>query len=105
MIFSDTRADGGQINQIVNYSHAFVKNAIKRGDIVLVSKVKKKDFGVVDNSKWYNCAHHDAGYPDQECTCDESEEEDILHDRPHKEVGRARAARVVRAEKKVKENK
>ena len=32
------------------------------------------DFGVVElNSKWYNCAHHDAGYPDQECTCDESE--------------------------------
>jgi len=27
-----------------------------------------------DNSKWYNCAHHDAGYPDQECTCEESEE-------------------------------
>ena len=74
MIFSDTRADGGQINQIVNYSHAFVKNAIKRGDIVLISKVKKKNFGVVDNSKWYNCAHHDAGYPDQECTCDESEQ-------------------------------
>ena len=24
-----------------------------------------------DNSKWYNCAHHDAGYPDQECTCEE----------------------------------
>ena len=26
-----------------------------------------------DTSKWYNCAHCDAGYPDQECTC-ESEE-------------------------------
>ena len=25
-----------------------------------------------DNSKWYNCAHHDAGYPDQECTCEEN---------------------------------
>jgi len=32
------------------------------------------DFGVVDNSKWYNCAYHDAGYPDQECTCEENEE-------------------------------
>ena len=21
------------------------------------------------NTKWYNCAHCDAGYPDQECTC------------------------------------
>ena len=27
-----------------------------------------------DTSKWYNCAHCDAGYPDQECTCEESEE-------------------------------
>ena len=27
-----------------------------------------------DNSKWYNCAHHDAGYPDQECTCEEHNE-------------------------------
>ena len=32
------------------------------------------------------------------------QELDILHDRPHKEVGRARAARVVRAEKKAVEN-
>jgi hypothetical protein len=23
-----------------------------------------------DRSKWYNCAHCDAGYPDQECICD-----------------------------------
>jgi len=23
---------------------------------------------------WYNCAHCDAGYPDQECTCKENEE-------------------------------
>jgi len=27
-----------------------------------------------DTSKWYNCAHCDAGYPDQECTCKENEE-------------------------------
>tara|TARA_R100000005_G_scaffold65103_1_gene33927 strand:+ start:87 stop:332 length:246 start_codon:yes stop_codon:yes gene_type:complete len=27
-----------------------------------------------DTSKWYNCAHCDAGYPDQECTCRENEE-------------------------------
>ena len=27
-----------------------------------------------DASKWYNCAHCDAGYPDQECTCKENEE-------------------------------
>jgi hypothetical protein len=27
-----------------------------------------------DTSKWYNCAHCDAGYPDQECTCNENEE-------------------------------
>jgi len=27
-----------------------------------------------DTSKWYDCAHCDAGYPDQECTCEESEE-------------------------------
>ena len=26
-----------------------------------------------DTSKWYNCAHCDAGYPDQECTCEEQE--------------------------------
>jgi hypothetical protein len=32
------------------------------------------DFEVIDNTKWYNCAHHDAGYPDQECTCEENEE-------------------------------
>jgi len=69
IIFSDTRVDSGQINQIVNYSHAFVKNAVKRGDIVLISRINKKD-----NSKWYNCAHHDAGYPDQECTCEENDE-------------------------------
>ncbi len=28
-----------------------------------------------DNSKWYNCAHCDAGYPDQECTCDRHKKE------------------------------
>jgi len=27
-----------------------------------------KAAGVID-SKWYTCAHCDAGYPDQECTC------------------------------------
>ena len=27
-----------------------------------------------DTSKWYNCAHCDAGYTDQECTCKENEE-------------------------------
>ena len=32
------------------------------------------DLEVIDNTKWYNCAHHDAGYPDQECTCEENEE-------------------------------
>ena len=30
-----------------------------------------KSWSVV-NSNWYNCAHCDAGYPDQECTCKES---------------------------------
>ena len=27
----------------------------------------------IDGGKWYNCAHCDAGYPDQECTCEEEE--------------------------------
>lgn len=29
--------------------------------------------GTKDTSKWYNCAHCDAGYPDQECTCKSEE--------------------------------
>lgn len=31
-------------------------------------------FQARDASKWYSCAHCDAGYPDQECTCKENEE-------------------------------
>ena len=27
------------------------------------------------NTKWYNCAHCDAGYPDQECTCGKAKNE------------------------------
>ena len=27
-----------------------------------------------NTSKWYNCPHCDAGYPDQECICEEIEE-------------------------------
>ena len=27
-----------------------------------------------DTTKWYNCPRCDAGYPDQECVCEESEE-------------------------------
>ncbi len=34
---------------------------------------KAKSWSIV-SSKWYNCAHCDAGYPDQECTCKENEE-------------------------------
>lgn len=26
------------------------------------------------NTTWYKCAHHDAGYSDQECTCDKPQE-------------------------------
>ena len=32
-----------------------------------------KSWSIV-NSDWYNCAHCDAGYQDQECTCKENEE-------------------------------
>ena len=28
-----------------------------------------------NNTKWYNCAHCDAGYPDQECTCGRTKNE------------------------------
>ena len=31
------------------------------------------DGEINDGGKWYNCVHHDAGYPDQECTCGEDE--------------------------------
>ena len=27
-----------------------------------------------DATRWYNCPRCDAGYPDQECVCEESEE-------------------------------
>ena len=27
-----------------------------------------------DTTKWYNCPRCDAGYPDQECVCEENEE-------------------------------
>ena len=36
-----------------------------------VRAMEEEDAG---NTKWYNCAHCDAGYPDQECTCEENEE-------------------------------
>ena len=46
-----------------------------RGDMFRLEEELFEALGAKDTSKWYNCAHHDAGYPDQECTCDESEEE------------------------------
>ena len=30
---------------------------------------------IAGNTKWYNCAHCDAGYPDQECTCGRTKNE------------------------------
>ena len=47
------------------------------GDPDTFSFVLNRIFGAFqgrDASKWYDCAHCDAGYPDQECTCKENEE-------------------------------
>ena len=33
--------------------------------------VEEQDLFGEKNTKWYNCAHCDAGYQDQECTCDD----------------------------------
>ena len=46
-----------------------------RGDMFRLEEELFEALGTKDTSKWYNCAHHDAGCPDQECTCGESEEE------------------------------
>ena len=40
-------------------------------DYAICGKCRDKE-NEEDTSKWYNCAHCDAGYPDQECTCRES---------------------------------
>ena len=45
-----------------------------RGDMFRLEEELFEALGAKDTSRWYNCAHCDAGYPDQECTCDESEE-------------------------------
>ena len=40
-----------------------------------MSDTKKSGYAIrAGNTKWYNCAHCDAGYMDQECTCEENEE-------------------------------
>ena len=50
--------------------------------------------------KWFDCARCDAGYNsgplEQECTCDDGDEEEVKHDRVHKDVGNARPAKVHR---------
>ena len=38
----------------------------------LKNLTKESDGG---DTKWYNCAHCDAGYPDQECTCGRTKNE------------------------------
>ncbi len=48
----------------------------KNGGIKLEVREKGYDFeDDDDNTKWYNCAHCDAGYPDQECTCGRTKNE------------------------------
>jgi len=36
--------------------------------------VEEQDLFREKSTKWYNCAHCDAGYMDQECTCDNNQE-------------------------------
>ena len=38
-------------------------------DIQKAAEARVKHLKKWKNTKWYNCAHCDAGYPDQECTC------------------------------------
>ena len=49
----------------------------KHGGIKLEVREKGYNSGEDDggNTKWYNCAHCDAGYPDQECTCGRTKNE------------------------------
>lgn len=56
-----------------------VRRAIPGYRPVILSRYRCKAAALVaaleaEPSKWYNCAHCDAGYPDQKCTCKESEE-------------------------------
>jgi len=44
-----------------------------RGDMFRLEEELFEALGAKDISKWYNCAHCDAGYPDQECTCENEE--------------------------------
>jgi hypothetical protein len=42
-----------------------------RGDMIRLEEELYEALGAKDNSRWYDCAHCDAGYPDQECSCQE----------------------------------
>ena len=44
-----------------------------RGDMFRLEEELFEALGAKDTSKWYDCAHCDAGYPDQECTCENEE--------------------------------
>ena len=44
-----------------------------RGDMFRLEEELFEALGAKDTSRWYNCAHCDAGYPDQECTCENEE--------------------------------
>jgi len=78
--------DGGFEYCKVSHGSKSKYSVISNYDIGEISKealyhdwnMQNDNYGLImeneDTTRWYNCPHCDAGYPDQECICKENEE-------------------------------
>ena len=78
-VYEERETEWGEHEALINLFHEHFPGytqSKKHGGIKLEVREKGYDSEEEDggNTKWYNCAHCDAGYMDQECTCGENEE-------------------------------